>query len=644
MPLTPERNDEAAVLPNPHRDKVEAAQIRLLYRNADTGTLVTIIAVSALGWLQWASIAHIVLLLWALYMLLVLSGRAVLVRRYWHTDHFSTGMNRWGNAFAIGAGLAGAGWGTAGILLYPEGQLIDQVVLLFLLGGMMLGGASLLAPRAQAFLPFLVPTGLLPTIRLLWHGDQQHLIMGTLAAVFTMATLRTTWQFYRAIESSLALQFTNDDLMKDLQTAKNEAEALNQQLEVRVQERTAELQKSSERLQHEIDEREKLEHDLLRVRNLESLGTLAGGIAHDFNNLLTIIQGNIELAKMQLAEDATVQEILDQTTIACERAKTLSAQLVTFAKGGAPMRRVVSVAKLISKAVDLACAGAAVRIGVDIPEGLAAAEVDADQMGQVLHNILLNAKQSMPEGGLIEVRAKNVVLDKDMPGFTRYVRISIKDHGCGISPTVLPRIFDPYFTTKSSGTGLGLTTAYAIISKHGGRISVDSQNGAGAEFIIDLPAAECDPAPEPEVASSVHMGAGRILVMDDEEALRKLMYRILSRLGYEVQTASEGAEAVELFQKAKASGCDFDAVVLDLTVSNGMGGVEAARRLKELVPSAKLVVSSGYSEAPVMSNFAEYGFDGVLPKPWALSQISEFFQNFLGQKMDMGCRTDGGSD
>ena len=237
--------------------------------------------------------------------------------------------------------------------------------------------------------------------------------MGLLVIVFTVATVTTTWRFYRTIESSLKLGFENQDLVEDLQIAKNQTEALNQQLELRVQERTAELQPATERLRAEIKQREQMEEELLRARKLESLGVLAGGIAHDFNNFLTVVQGSIELARMRLNPDAPVREILEQTASACQRAVFLSSQLLTFAKGGAPVRRVVSVAKLILDAVHLARAGAAVSIDVDIAEDLWSAEVDAGQIGQVLHNILLNAKQAMLEGGIIEVRAENMVIRGD---------------------------------------------------------------------------------------------------------------------------------------------------------------------------------------------------------------------------------------
>jgi len=284
----------------------------------------------------------------------------------------------------------------------------------------------------------------------------------------------TAWRIHQTITSSLKLQFENLDLLEDLHAAKNHADALNAQLEVRVRERTAELQESTEQLLAQIAEREQIEDELLRARKLESLGVLAGGIAHDFNNFLTVIQGNLELARMRLESNEPVQGILDQTANACQRAIFLSTQLLTFAKGGAPVRRLVSVANLVRDAVNLARAGAQTTIEVSIPDDLRFAEVDPGQIGQVLHNILLNARQAMPEGGIIEVHAENQGDDR--------VSISILDYGCGIPADVLPRIFDPYFTTKSSGSGLGLATSYAIVAKHGGHLSVKSNPGEGTVF------------------------------------------------------------------------------------------------------------------------------------------------------------------
>jgi CheY-like chemotaxis protein len=336
------------------------------------------------------------------------------------------------------------------------------------------------------------------------------------------------------------------------------------------------------------------------------------------------VQGNLEVAKSQIAPDEPAQRSLDQAASACQRAKSLSSQLLTFAKGGAPVRRVVSLAQLVTDAAHLARTGSPVSIAIEIEPGLWPAQVDPGQIGQVLHDLLINAREATPAGGAITVRAENVMVTE---GPT--VRIFIRNNGHGIPPDVLPQIFDPSFTTKPGGSGLGLATAYAIVVKHDGHIAAESTPGAGTLFTIELPAIrEAVPV---EAPASAHLQTGneRPLVMDDDEALRILFHAVLTQLGYHVQTAADGAEALALYATTRATAAPFDAVLLDLTVIGGMGGLEAAAKLKQLDPAAKLIVSSGYSDAPVMSHFAEYGFDAVILKPWTVKEMSEVLRRVL---------------
>lgn len=607
-------------------EQILSEQLKLLYANANLGVAVNVLAATILAGLQWGIVSQPVVIGWWLYITLVSIARFSLARCYWYAAPGPKNIARWRNLFTTGVALAGAGWGAAGVLLYSPAHLNNQVFLIFVLGGMMLGASSVLAPRPEAFLAFLLPVGTIPAVRFFVQGDKTHIAMGLLAAVFTLATLVTTRRIYSLVDSSLRLQIENRDLVEGLRTANQQTAALNQVLELRVQERTAELQQSTEQLRAEIAQRQQTEEELLRARKLESIGVLAGGIAHDFNNFLTVVQGNIEVAKGQLTLTEPAQQFLDQAASACQRAKFLSSQLLTFAKGGAPVRRVVSIAQLVTEAVHLARTGSPVGIEVNIAEGLWSAQVDAGQIGQVLHNILINAREAMPGGGTIGVQARNVLgVDAADPR----VRISISDNGRGISEDVLRRIFDPYFTTKTGGNGLGLATAYAIVVKHGGHISVDSKPGVGSTFIIDLPTSLEAPLSQAPIAAPVETGTERLLVMDDDEALQILFKAVLDHLGYDVQTASDGAEAVALYKAAKAEGNGFDAVLLDLTVTGGMGGVEAAAMLKHLDPSARLIVSSGYSDAPVMSHFAEYGFDAVILKPWTVKEMSEVLRQVL---------------
>ena len=604
-------------------------QLKLLYGNANLGVVVNVLAATVLAGLQWGIVSRSLLIGWWLYITVVSIARYGLARRYWHASPGPSQIGAWQRLFTFGTALAGLGWGSAGILLYSAAHLDNQVFLIFVLGGMMLGASSVLAPRPEAFLAFLLPAGMIPAIRLFLQADKTHLAMGLLAVVFTLATLVTTRRIYRLVDSSLRLQLANRDLVENLRAANQETAVLNQALELRVQERTAALQESTEQLRAEIAQRQHTEEELLRARKLESIGVLAGGIAHDFNNFLTVVQGNIEVAKQQISVAEPAQQFLDQAARACQRAKFLSSQLLTFAKGGAPVRRVVSMAELVTEAVHLVRTGSSVGIQVSIPEDLWCAKVDPGQIGQVLHNILINAREAMPSGGAIEVQARNVLVSNSLGAPDPRVRISIRDNGRGISDEVLRRIFDPYFTTKPGGNGLGLATAYAIVVKHGGRISADSRLGAGTTFTIDLPASFEVPLSQAPLSVPAQNGTERLLVMDDDEALQILFKAVLSKLGYEVETARDGVDAIARYKAAKAEGKDFDAVLLDLTVPGGMGGVEAAALLKDLDPSAKLIVSSGYSEAPVMSHFSEYGFDAVILKPWTVKEMSEVLRHVL---------------
>jgi PAS domain S-box-containing protein len=457
-----------------------------------------------------------------------------------------------------------------------------------------------------------------------------------------------TW-FYRNVlytERGLAARVLGHALdITDRVSAECALKEAHNELERRVVARTSELQTANERLRAEIERRERIEEELLRARYLESLGVLAGGIAHDFNNFLTIVQGNVALARTQAGAGAAIVDVLDQTARACERAAALGQQLLAFAKGGAPMRRTVAMGPLIRDAVELARAGSAVSFSVSLAAGLWAAEIDATQINQALHNLLLNARQAMPKGGVIEVEADNVDAAGDDPPLAPgpYVRITVRDFGCGISPEALGRIFDPYFTTRQSGRGLGLTTAYAIATRHGGAIAAQSEIGRGSTFSLYLPAsAQKAPAAaqkataaareaieETRRAETIHRGRGRILVMDDEEPIQRLLERVLGQMGYEPQAAGDGAEAIRMYEEARAAGRPFAAVLVDLTVPGGMGGKETAARLRAIDPRVKVIVSSGYSDDPVMSAFRSYGFDEVVPKPWTPAQLSAAFQRVL---------------
>ena len=416
-----------------------------------------------------------------------------------------------------------------------------------------------------------------------------------------------------------------------LKKAEKALRKAHDELALRVEERTAELRQANQRLRAEMEHRRQVEEELLQARKLEAVGVLAGGIAHDLNNFLTVVQGNADLASRHTLPGQPLHEILGHITAACARAGLLSTQLLTFSKGGSPVRETGSIAGLLRECAELAQSGSSVRVESKVAADLWPAKFDPGQMSQVFHNILWNAREAMPGGGVVELRASNETVEDGHASLSagRYLRIVVQDRGCGIPTHILPKIFDPYFTTKETGSGLGLATAYAIVAKHEGHIGVQSAEGEGTKFTIYLPAAEGDVTAQCPHTPEVHSGSGRILLMDDETAILRLLSRTLQHLGYEVECSANGAEALKLFENARREGRGFNAALLDLTVPGGMGGCETAARLREIDPRVPIIVSSGYSDSAVMAEFRSYGFDQVLPKPWTLAQLSEVLKRAL---------------
>ena len=376
----------------------------------------------------------------------------------------------------------------------------------------------------------------------------------------------------------------------------------------------------------DVTEHRKLEEDALKAQKLESLGTLAGGIAHDFNNLLTGIMANVDLARLRAAPGDELDTLLAKAEQASLRAKDLTRQLLTFSRGGEPVKKTVQLGDLIRGAAESALRGAGSVCVYSIPCELWPVEADEGQLRQVIHNIVKNADQAMPHGGTIMVLCENVSLGAQeapvlAPG--EYVRISIGDQGVGIPKENLPKIFDPYFTTRQDGRGMGLATAYSIIKKHGGHMAAESEEGAGTTLTFFLPAAVRQSKAARAVSEALPQGAGRILIMDDEEIIRDVASRILQAAGYDVEVAADGDEAIELYRKAKASGRPIDVVILDLTVPGGTGGMTALKGLLEIDPSVRAIVSSGYSHDPIMANYRDYGFLGVIAKPYNIREMSE---------------------
>jgi len=389
----------------------------------------------------------------------------------------------------------------------------------------------------------------------------------------------------------------------------------------------------------DITERKQVEEERVRADKLESVGTLAGGIAHDFNNLLTGILGNIELAKRysEAGEMSRASATLSEAERASLRAKDLTQQLLTFAKGGAPIKKLASITELAKETATFALSGSKVKCQFDLPDDLWAVECDERQIGQVISNIVINADQAMPRGGILKLSARNTVIG---PGGTlplpkgNYVEIIIEDHGIGIPREHLDRIFDPYFTTKHKGSGLGLATSYSIIRNHGGHIRVESELGVGTTCYVYLPASKkpVRKIRKKQALRSSLMTQGKILVMDDEEIIREMLSNLLSVIGYKVTLAKDGVEAIERYTEAKNLGQPFDAVILDLTIRGGMGGREAIKKLIEIDPDVKAIVSSGYATDPIMADYKKHGFSAVVTKPYSAGELERTLRSILKPK------------
>jgi two-component system, cell cycle sensor histidine kinase and response regulator CckA len=379
------------------------------------------------------------------------------------------------------------------------------------------------------------------------------------------------------------------------------------------------------------DEKLRMEQYLQQAQRLESLGVLAGGIAHDFNNILMGVFGFTDLAKSQI-KDETASEYLSQALKSMDRAKALTQQLLTFSKGGAPVKRISSIGQLVKETCGFALHGANVTCSLSISEDLWRCNVDKNQVGQVIENLMINAIQAMPMGGTIEVVARNVSLQERAHATLdegNYVLVSIKDQGTGISSEMLPRIFDPFFTTKTQGHGLGLSIAYSIMNRHEGVINVQSELGKGTTFQLYFPACEESESDSPAGPRVKHVGTGRILVMDDDDAVRKLVTKMLESFGYSVTGKANGRDAVETFIAEAGKGNRFAAMILDLTIPGGIGGKEVAVEIRKTNKAIPLFVSSGYAGDPILANPNEYGFDAAISKPYKMSELMEVLERHM---------------
>ncbi len=386
----------------------------------------------------------------------------------------------------------------------------------------------------------------------------------------------------------------------------------------------------------DISERKAMEEELLNVKKLESIGVLAGGIAHDFNNILSAILGNIELAGYRIADkDSKAASLLVNAQKATHRAAKLTKQLLTFSKGGEPIKGKTSLPELIKESADFVLHGSKVICRYNFPEDLWMVDADSGQIGQVIQNIVINSKHAMPDGGTVTIQCANrqhtttkILGDGNNDD---YVRISIEDSGIGIAENIIDKIFDPYFTTKQDGNGLGLAICHSIITKHDGILTVDSLPDKGATFTIDLPAV-CLAKHASHVKDPVAKTAGKtahVMIMDDEEMLRDVAQSMLSLLGHTSILVENGEQALDQYQSLRDRGVSIDLVIMDLTIPGGMGGQEAAKKLLQIDPGAKIIVASGYSTDPIMANYREYGFNAAVAKPFNLDKLSGAIESAL---------------
>ncbi|MCP4342281.1 MAG: response regulator, partial [Desulfobulbaceae bacterium] len=387
-------------------------------------------------------------------------------------------------------------------------------------------------------------------------------------------------------------------------------------------------------LARDITDKHQMEAELLKVRKLESVGVLAGGIAHDFNNILSAILGNIELAIYRVKKDEKAVLLLSDAQKAAKRAAKLTQQLLTFSRGGHPVKEATSLTVLISETADFVLHGSQVSCDYTFQDDLWMVDVDSGQISQVIQNIILNATHAMPEGGRINIRCDNVE-DKASESLLithegNFVRITIRDTGVGIPQDVVDRIFDPYFTTKQEGSGLGLAICYSIIKKHDGHITVQSSPDKGTLFTLYLPAKHSSNftvAKQQKLQPAVKTAT--VMVMDDEEMIREIVQKQLSILGHDAVLVADGEEAINKYQELQDSDTPVDLVIMDLTIPGGMGGREASKKLLQIAPETKIIVASGYSNDPLMANYSEYGFSAAVAKPFDLARLKKAIEESL---------------
>ena len=582
--------------------QLHAAQTRLLYENANLGIVVTVVIAALLAYAQWSVIPHWVISAWLLYMVLVCVARFALVRRYRRASASEIGNGRWNSAFVAGTGLAAAGWGAAAIFLYPPDRPVNETFLVFVVGGVMLGGGSLLAARPAAFLTFLLPPGLLTALRLGSLGGEVHLMMGFLCALFTLATVATTWGFHRMIQSSFTLRFDNQDLIESLQTAKDHAEALNRDLEIRVNDRTAKL----------------LEAD---QRKDEFLATLA----HELRNPLAPIRFAVESLKAGAPPASAVRarEVIDRQVRQLVRlvddlldVSRITANKIHLRREPHDLARLMTTA---AESIMPLAAAADQQLDVRMPSTPIWVDGDGARLVQIFANVLSNAVKFTPRGGQIWFSAESQSAE---------ALVRIRDTGIGIAADVLPRVFDmfqqaePILERSAGGLGIGLTLARRLVEMHDGRIVVTSAGpGQGTQVEIRLPMTLA-PAGPVQLVEPLSVADGRklrVLIVEDNVDAAEMLDLLISELGHLTKVAHDGSRAITAAREFVP-----DVVFMDigLPVMNGYAVVRALRELPEFA-SAHFAAVTGWGQDEDRRKAREAGFDSHFTKPLSPAVLEE---------------------
>ncbi|HEU4925997.1 MAG TPA: ATP-binding protein [Vicinamibacterales bacterium] len=582
--------------------QLHAAQTRLLYENANLGIVVTVVIAALLAYAQWSVIRHWVISAWLLYMVLVCVARFALVRRYRRETASEIGNGRWNSAFVAGTGLAAAGWGAAAIFLYPPDRPVNETFLVFVVGGVMLGGGSLLAARPAAFLTFLLPPGLLTALRLGSLGGEVHLMMGFLCALFTLATVATTWGFHRMIQSSFKLRFDNQDLIESLQTAKDHAEALNRDLEIRVNDRTAKL----------------LEAD---QRKDEFLATLA----HELRNPLAPIRFAVESLKAGAPPASAVRarEVIDRQVRQLVRlvddlldVSRITANKIHLRREPHDLARLMTTA---AESIMPLAAAAEQQLDVRMPSTPIWVDGDGARLVQIFANVLSNAVKFTPRGGQIWFSAESQPAE---------ALVRIRDTGIGIAADVLPRVFDmfqqaePILERSAGGLGIGLTLARRLVEMHDGRIVVTSAGpGQGTQVEIRLPMTLA-PAGPVQLVEPLSVADGRklrVLIVEDNVDAAEMLDLLISELGHLTKVAHDGSRAITA---AKEFVPDVVFMDIGLPVMNGYAVVRALRELPEFA-SAHFAAVTGWGQDEDRRKAREAGFDSHFTKPLSPAVLEE---------------------